>query len=118
VLIHTTPATFAGGAGGFVVAEDCAGALEAVEEAVEAVEAAGVGFAAGAAFGVAAEDCALSEAPDCAINVRVLAKNADATNSARANFFALRLIVMLLTEKYAHWNASPLEFRHDGEENR
>ena len=120
MLIHTTPAAFAGGAGGFVVAAAGAGALEAVEETVEAVEAAGVGFAAGAAFGVAADGCALSEVLDCGdcpINTTVLTKNAAPTSRARASIFALRFIAKLLTEMCAHWNAGQLEFGHDGEEN-
>jgi hypothetical protein len=112
------PPVFAGGACGSVVTGACAGALEVPEGAVEA---AGVGFAPEAVFEVAAEDCALSEVldcGDCAINTTVLTKNVDPTSRVKAGIFALRFIVMLLTEMCAHWNSSSLEFRNDGEENR
>jgi hypothetical protein len=116
VLIHTTPAAFAGGACVFAgVAEACAGEAEVVEGEAEA---AGVGFAAAGAL--EADDCGLSEplgCGDCAINSAPLTKNKHAMSRARASFFASRFIVLLLAELRAHWNAGSLEFRHDGEEN-
>jgi hypothetical protein len=39
-----------------------------------------------------------------------------ATNRARDSFFALRFIVLLLTERRAHGNRGSPEFGHDGEE--
>jgi hypothetical protein len=122
VLIHTKPAAFAGSMCGF--AKD-AGAVGAggVEGEAEGVE---VGFAElGAAAGVALA-CglsALSGCGDCPRSVETLTTamvttSAKATSRAREGFFALRFIVLLLTEMRAHWNAGSLEFRHDGEEIR
>jgi hypothetical protein len=104
VLIHTTPAPFAEGASGFA---GVAAAGVAVPEVAEPVGA-GAGFVeAGASVPPL---CGLSELLDCVAcacraelpRARTVEKNAAAASSARTRLFALRLIVLFLTEMSAH----------------
>jgi hypothetical protein len=116
VLIHTTPAAFAEDVGVFAsAAEVCAAGAEGAGFAEEGEVCALAGVAVA---------CGLSELLDCAVwaaNIEPLANSADEMSRSRHSFFAmrfieLRFVALLLTEMFAHWNAGPLEFRHDGEE--
>jgi len=104
VLIHTTPAPFAEGACGFAGVAD--GGV-AVPEVVELVVG-GDGFVEAGTLEPFA--CGLSELPDCLDcacraelpRARTVEKNAAAASSARTRLFALRFIVLFLTEMFAH----------------
>jgi len=103
VLIHTTPAPFAGGV---CVLAGAAGAGVAVLEVAEPVED-GPGFVEPGVPEALA--CGLSELPDCVAcaccvglpKARTVKTNAEAAISARVRFFAFRFIVLFLTEIFA-----------------